>query len=149
MKIKLGFVVCRAFFCISTFGHAAAEDVSAKEEPLQRPASEVAEALDVAASQLYDWRNKHGEAALRANGRNESVEDENAPIGDAALGPHLHLQRGFSFPVKPPTHTQNSGQTPAWKPNFCTMQEGWSASYSTSAPKIGISLRSTCCKMRL
>ena len=53
------------------------EAVKRLEHRGKRPASEVAEALGVAASQLYDWHHKHGEAARVANGRNESVEEEN------------------------------------------------------------------------
>ena len=52
----------------------------------QRSASEVAEALGVASSQLYDWRRKHDEAARVANGRNESVEEENVRLRATTRG---------------------------------------------------------------
>lgn len=56
------------------------EAVKRLEHRGARSAAEVGEALGVAESQLYAWRKKHGKAARLANGRKESVEEENVRL---------------------------------------------------------------------
>lgn len=52
------------------------EAVKRLENRGTRPASEVAEALGVAESQLYAWRRQHGKASREVNGKSESLEEE-------------------------------------------------------------------------
>ncbi len=56
------------------------EAVKRLENRGKRSASEVAEALGVAESQLYAWHRKHGKASREANGPSESLEEENARL---------------------------------------------------------------------
>ncbi len=56
------------------------EAVKRLENRGARTATEVAEALGVAESQLYEWRKKYGSSVRHSDTRSESSEEENARL---------------------------------------------------------------------